>query len=184
MSPHYHQVCSAVEELVIKSFEFTVFDLSTVHMFHSFTSAAAVPWTELWFTKTVYVAPGCLTHLLIANMCCVRVCVIVFDPSYVCLEGEVTLYHYGLKDSATILFYFFIAIILHAVVQEYLLDVSMQSPWHHAPVTQRGPSILQIYCTGLRACCSCFVDIKRQEKATNIANDSPVIKRGSTAMSK
>ncbi|KAG7239669.1 hypothetical protein INR49_028605 [Caranx melampygus] len=37
-------------------------------------------------------------------------------------EGEVTLYHYGWKDSATILFYFFIAIILHAVVQEYLLD--------------------------------------------------------------
>lgn len=37
-------------------------------------------------------------------------------------EGEVTFYHYGWKDSATILFYFFIAIILHAVVQEYLLD--------------------------------------------------------------
>uniref|UniRef100_A0A665X326 Translocating chain-associated membrane protein n=1 Tax=Echeneis naucrates TaxID=173247 RepID=A0A665X326_ECHNA len=37
-------------------------------------------------------------------------------------EGEVTLYHYGWKDCATILFYFFIAIILHAVVQEYLLD--------------------------------------------------------------
>uniref|UniRef100_A0A673CSV4 TLC domain-containing protein n=1 Tax=Sphaeramia orbicularis TaxID=375764 RepID=A0A673CSV4_9TELE len=37
-------------------------------------------------------------------------------------EGEVTLYHYGWKDFATILFYFFIVIILHAVVQEYLLD--------------------------------------------------------------
>uniref|UniRef100_A0A7N8XZN8 Translocation associated membrane protein 2 n=1 Tax=Mastacembelus armatus TaxID=205130 RepID=A0A7N8XZN8_9TELE len=37
-------------------------------------------------------------------------------------EGEMTLYHYGWKDCATILFYFFIAIILHAVVQEYLLD--------------------------------------------------------------
>ncbi|XP_053736481.1 translocating chain-associated membrane protein 2 isoform X1 [Synchiropus splendidus] len=37
-------------------------------------------------------------------------------------EGELTLYHYGWKDCATILFYFFIAIILHAVVQEYLLD--------------------------------------------------------------
>ncbi|XP_041832386.1 translocating chain-associated membrane protein 2 isoform X2 [Melanotaenia boesemani] len=36
--------------------------------------------------------------------------------------GEVTEYHYGWKDCATILFYFFIAIILHAVVQEYLLD--------------------------------------------------------------
>uniref|UniRef100_A0A8C3G5F8 Translocation associated membrane protein 2 n=1 Tax=Cyclopterus lumpus TaxID=8103 RepID=A0A8C3G5F8_CYCLU len=37
-------------------------------------------------------------------------------------EGEVTFYHNGWKDSATILFYFFITIILHAVVQEYLLD--------------------------------------------------------------
>uniref|UniRef100_A0A3Q3ID37 TLC domain-containing protein n=1 Tax=Monopterus albus TaxID=43700 RepID=A0A3Q3ID37_MONAL len=37
-------------------------------------------------------------------------------------EGEVTLYHYGWKDCATILFYFFIAIIFHAIVQEYLLD--------------------------------------------------------------
>ncbi|CAG5927962.1 unnamed protein product [Menidia menidia] len=37
-------------------------------------------------------------------------------------EGELTTYHYGWKDGATILFYFFIAIILHAVVQEYLLD--------------------------------------------------------------
>lgn len=53
----------------------------------------------------------------------------VFNPSYVCLEGEVTFYHYGWKDSATILFYTFIAIILHAVVQEYLLDVSIQSQW-------------------------------------------------------
>ncbi len=80
------------------------------------------------------------------KMCCVCVCVCVLDPSYVCLEGEVTLYHYGWKDSATILFYFFIAIILHAVVQEYLLDVSTQSLRRHAPVTQRGPSVLQIYC--------------------------------------
>lgn len=33
-------------------------------------------------------------------------------------------YHYGLKDLVTILFYIFIAIVLHAVVQEYILDVS------------------------------------------------------------
>ncbi|KAM6954286.1 translocating chain-associated membrane protein 2 [Aplochiton taeniatus] len=37
-------------------------------------------------------------------------------------EGETTLYHYGWRDWATILFYFFITIILHAVVQEYVLD--------------------------------------------------------------
>lgn len=40
------------------------------------------------------------------------------------LDGEIVLYHYGLKDLVTILFYSFIAIILHAVVQEYALDVS------------------------------------------------------------
>lgn len=75
---------------------------------------------------------------LIANMLCVCcVCVFVFDPSCVCLEGEVTLYHYGWKDSATILFYFFIAIILHAVVQEYLLDVSTLSVWHNISVNHK-----------------------------------------------
>uniref|UniRef100_A0A4W5LXE8 Translocation associated membrane protein 2 n=1 Tax=Hucho hucho TaxID=62062 RepID=A0A4W5LXE8_9TELE len=37
-------------------------------------------------------------------------------------EGEVTLYQYGWQDCTTILFYFFITIILHAVVQEYVLD--------------------------------------------------------------
>ncbi|NWH32648.1 TRAM2 protein, partial [Chloropsis hardwickii] len=36
--------------------------------------------------------------------------------------GELVQYHYGLKDLVTILFYIFIAIILHAVVQEYALD--------------------------------------------------------------
>lgn len=42
-------------------------------------------------------------------------------------EEEVTFYHYGWKDCATVVFYFFITIILHAVVQEYLLDVSLFS---------------------------------------------------------
>lgn len=51
----------------------------------------------------------------------------VFDFSRMCLEGEVTFYQYGWKDCATIVFYFFITIILHAVVQEYLLDVSIHS---------------------------------------------------------
>lgn len=58
-------------------------------------------------------------------------CQHLFDFICVCLEGEVTFYHYGWKDCATIVFYFFIAIILHAVVQEYLLDVSMKSVWHN-----------------------------------------------------
>ncbi|OPJ87183.1 hypothetical protein AV530_011184 [Patagioenas fasciata monilis] len=37
-------------------------------------------------------------------------------------DGELVQYHYGPKDLVTILFYIFIAIILHAVVQEYALD--------------------------------------------------------------
>ncbi|XP_028906641.1 translocating chain-associated membrane protein 2 [Ornithorhynchus anatinus] len=37
-------------------------------------------------------------------------------------DSETVQYHYGLKDLVTILFYIFIAIILHAVVQEYILD--------------------------------------------------------------
>ncbi|EPY83017.1 hypothetical protein CB1_000602002 [Camelus ferus] len=37
-------------------------------------------------------------------------------------DGESVHYHYGPKDLVTILFYVFITIILHAVVQEYILD--------------------------------------------------------------
>lgn len=39
-------------------------------------------------------------------------------------DSETVHYHYGPKDLVTILFYIFITIILHAVVQEYILDVS------------------------------------------------------------
>lgn len=42
-------------------------------------------------------------------------------------DGETVHYHYGPKDLVTVLFYIFIAIILHAVVQEYILDVSAGS---------------------------------------------------------
>ncbi|KAG8511961.1 Translocating chain-associated membrane protein 2, partial [Galemys pyrenaicus] len=37
-------------------------------------------------------------------------------------DSETMHYHYGPKDLVTILFYIFITIILHAVVQEYILD--------------------------------------------------------------
>lgn len=39
-------------------------------------------------------------------------------------DSETVHYHYGPKDLVTILFYVCITIILHAVVQEYILDVS------------------------------------------------------------
>ncbi|GAA6079129.1 translocating chain-associated membrane protein 2 [Tachysurus ichikawai] len=45
-----------------------------------------------------------------------------YNISTLTADGELTLYHYGWKDCATILFYVFITIILHAVVQEYILD--------------------------------------------------------------
>ncbi|KAJ7413733.1 Translocating chain-associated membrane protein 1-like 1 [Willisornis vidua] len=34
----------------------------------------------------------------------------------------ITLYHYGIKDLATIFFYMLVAIIIHAIIQEYVLD--------------------------------------------------------------
>ncbi|XP_059368088.1 translocating chain-associated membrane protein 2-like [Carassius carassius] len=45
-----------------------------------------------------------------------------YNISTIIADGEVTLYHYGWKDCATVLFYLCITIILHAVVQEYVLD--------------------------------------------------------------
>ncbi|KAG7461093.1 translocating chain-associated membrane protein 2-like [Megalops cyprinoides] len=45
-----------------------------------------------------------------------------YNTSTLSPEGEVSLYHYGWRDCVTILFYFFITIIIHAVVQEYVLD--------------------------------------------------------------
>ncbi|KAH0617647.1 hypothetical protein JD844_016098, partial [Phrynosoma platyrhinos] len=34
----------------------------------------------------------------------------------------ITLYHYGIKDLATVFFYMLVAIIIHAIIQEYVLD--------------------------------------------------------------
>uniref|UniRef100_A0A8C5MNT3 TLC domain-containing protein n=1 Tax=Leptobrachium leishanense TaxID=445787 RepID=A0A8C5MNT3_9ANUR len=43
-------------------------------------------------------------------------------PSEGATTESVSLYHYGLKDVATVFFYMLVAIILHAVIQEYVLD--------------------------------------------------------------
>ncbi|XP_077345153.1 translocating chain-associated membrane protein 2 [Lithobates pipiens] len=45
-----------------------------------------------------------------------------YNSSLQSLDGEIVYYHYGAKDLVTILFYIIIAIILHAIVQEYVLD--------------------------------------------------------------
>lgn len=47
------------------------------------------------------------------------------DVAFTSTDSETVHYHYGPKDLVTILFYIFITIILHAVVQEYILDVSV-----------------------------------------------------------
>uniref|UniRef100_A0A8D1C607 Translocation associated membrane protein 2 n=1 Tax=Sus scrofa TaxID=9823 RepID=A0A8D1C607_PIG len=45
-----------------------------------------------------------------------------YNVSVPTADGETVHYHYGPKDLVTISFYIFITIILHAVVQEYILD--------------------------------------------------------------
>ncbi|XP_023567656.1 translocating chain-associated membrane protein 2 isoform X1 [Octodon degus] len=45
-----------------------------------------------------------------------------YNVSVPTADSEMVYYHYGPKDLVTILFYVFITIILHAVVQEYILD--------------------------------------------------------------
>lgn len=47
----------------------------------------------------------------------------------VCSEGPdetaVNYFHHGIKDLATVFFYMLVAIIMHAIIQEYVLDVSV-----------------------------------------------------------
>uniref|UniRef100_A0A8C7GLN8 Translocation associated membrane protein 2 n=1 Tax=Oncorhynchus kisutch TaxID=8019 RepID=A0A8C7GLN8_ONCKI len=61
-------------------------------------------------------------EFLIQNHADIVFSLVIFILIGLMFEGEVTLYQYGWRDWATILFYFFITIILHAVVQEYILD--------------------------------------------------------------
>lgn len=53
----------------------------------------------------------------------------VILSAWFCSDAEdkpesVNYYKYGPKDIATVFFYLLIAIILHALIQEYILDVS------------------------------------------------------------
>lgn len=43
-------------------------------------------------------------------------------------EPAVNYFHHGLKDLATVFFYMLVAIIMHAIIQEYVLDVSVTNP--------------------------------------------------------
>ncbi|KAG2468672.1 TRAM2 protein, partial [Polypterus senegalus] len=55
-------------------------------------------------------------------------------------DGEVSFYHYGWRDCFAIVFYIFITLILHAVVQEYILDEGyisdLTSLWENYPHIQ------------------------------------------------
>lgn len=54
--------------------------------------------------------------------CRVCVCVYVWF-SEGAEETPVNYFHHGLKDVATVFFYMLVAIIMHAIIQEYVLDV-------------------------------------------------------------
>lgn len=54
-------------------------------------------------------------------------CVCPFWPSEEQATESASLYSYGFKDLATVFFYMLVAIIIHAIIQEYVLDVSIQS---------------------------------------------------------
>ena len=90
-------------------------------------------WSSHIFTPTFCIHIICCCAVTVLQNVSTSLCLLTVSvrsvcltpPFCVCAEGEVTFYHYGWKDCATIVFYFFIAIILHAVVQEYLLDVSI-----------------------------------------------------------
>lgn len=53
------------------------------------------------------------------------VCPVVW-PSEEQATESAFLYYYGIKDLATVFFYMLVAIIIHAIIQEYVLDVSIQ----------------------------------------------------------
>ena len=57
----------------------------------------------------------------------VCVCVLLFWPSEEQATESAFLYYYGIKDLATVFFYMLVAIIIHDIIQEYVLDVSIQS---------------------------------------------------------
>lgn len=55
--------------------------------------------------------------------------IVVHSEWLVCLsegpeETAVNHFHHGIKDLATVFFYMLVAIIMHAIIQEYMLDVS------------------------------------------------------------
>lgn len=57
-------------------------------------------------------------------------CLNIIVCACVCLsegteETPVNYFHHGLKDMATVFFYMLVAIIMHAIIQEYILDVSI-----------------------------------------------------------
>ena len=56
-----------------------------------------------------------------------RICLIRSLSCFVSDEKQeaVNLYQYGPKDVATVFFYFLVAVILHALIQEYILDVGI-----------------------------------------------------------
>lgn len=70
-------------------------------------------------------------------------------------------FHHGIKDLATVFFYMLVAIIMHAIIQEYVLDVSV-TPGHKL---HRGTGIVLNYsCT--------FVAAENQQEEAFLQNQA------------
>lgn len=59
-------------------------------------------------------------------------------------ETAVSHFHHGIKDLATIFFYMLVAIIMHAIIQEYVLDVSVTHTLKYTYLT-----IISVNCSAL-----------------------------------
>lgn len=72
----------------------------------------------------------CFLHVLLMYNNILSIACTTINSKILCISDDgsdpVHFYEYGPKDMATIFFYMLIAIILHAVIQEYILDVSLQ----------------------------------------------------------
>ena len=61
-----------------------------------------------------------MTHTLFMVLIVMTLCDLSAGPE----ETAVNHFHHGIKDLATTFFYMLVAIIMHAIIQEYVLDVS------------------------------------------------------------
>lgn len=82
----------------------------------------AVYWRLLsWLISQLFSDRYTPSYLMCLNII-VCACVCLSEGTE---ETPVNYFHHGLKDMATVFFYMLVAIIMHAIIQEYILDVSI-----------------------------------------------------------